>query len=103
MYIIVTLIEQCGDRLPHISAQTLYNRNPYLQKRLSDCDAKNRSKILKRTFSKTWQLLETMTNLRNVYDGIIFPDPMDAKNIPKYDHLASSVYEFRHNGKIRND
>lgn len=95
--IIVTLIEQAGDNLPRIKASTIVERNTQLEKRLEE--AKNPNALLKRTFTKTWELLRTKTKLAGVYQDIQLPDPEDPANIPTPKTLDSLVFTFPHNGK----
>lgn len=97
--IIVTLIEQAGGTGAHISAQTIVNRNAFLKQRLDECEYKNRQQILNRTFKKTWEILRTMTDIENVYEGITLPEPDSPNAIPKEKMLKTTVWEFNHNGK----
>lgn len=96
--IIVTLIEQSGNHIPHISAKTIVDRNPLLQQRLNESIAKNRQRILDRVFAKTWELLHTMTYLEEIYPGIKLPDMNDLPQIKKLD---KEVFDFPHHGKTR--
>jgi hypothetical protein len=101
--IIVTLIEQAGNGTPHISAQTIVDRNPLLNQRLQECIPKNRQRILDRTFKRTWELLHTMTLLKDTYLDISLPnpDPKELTSYPKLNELDKTVYKFAHSGKIR--
>ena len=96
--IIVKLIEQTGDKgTPHIKASKIIERNEALKMRLKA--HKNPSLLLKRIFEKTWKLLRDETRLLEVYDGILLPDPKDAKNIPTARNLNEISFSFPHNGK----
>lgn len=95
--IIVQLIEQAGDNIPRIKASTLIERNPQLQERLES--SANKRQLLKRTFSKTWELLRDKTRLTEFYDGIELPDPKDPKYLPNETELENLVIYFNHNGK----
>ncbi len=99
--IIVTLIEQAGKGTPHISAQTILERNPLLQQRLKECLPKNRQRILNTTFKKTWELLHTMTLLEDTYLEISLPDPKVLTSYPKLKELDKTVFKFSHKGKVR--
>ena len=59
----------------------------------------NRRQLLKRTFSKTWELLRTKTRLAEFYDGIELPDPKDPAFLPNESELNNLVISFPHNGK----
>lgn len=95
--IITTLIEQAGDNVPRIKANTIIERNPQLQQRLEN--STNKRQFLKRTFEKTWELLRTKTRLQEVYRNIQLPDPKDPANIPTVATLESTVFSFPHDGK----
>ena len=99
--IIVTLIEQAGDNIPHISAQTIIDRVPDLKDALETATKpSNKNLILKRAFSKAWELLKTQTGLEKAYRNIVLPDPKDPKNIPT-GRTLDMVFEFPHDGKIK--
>ena len=96
--IIVKLIEQAGDKgTPHIKASKIIERNEALKMRIAR--DKMPSTLLKRVFKKTWELLRDETRLLEVYDGILLPDPEDAKNIPTAKNLKEITFSFPHNGK----
>ena len=97
--IIVTLIEQAGKGIPHISAKTIVERNPLLKLRLEESQPRNRQQVLDRAFKKTWELLHTMTVIEDAYPGIQLPDPQNPANCPRYKLLDKTVFEFPHNGK----
>lgn len=97
--IIVTLIEQAGNRNAHISAKTIVDRNELLKQRLEECSPRVRQQIINRTFKATWELLHSMTYLEETYKNIILPNPDDRSMIPKISQLSKTVYEFPHLGK----
>ena len=99
VHIIVTLIEQAGNSEPHISAKTIVERNIMLRESIKKSDRMDKNKMLKRAFSKAWELLKTQTKLQATYCGIELPDP---KNVPTMSTLESTVYTFRHAGKNKN-
>ena len=96
--IIITVIEQAGNNTPHISAKTIVDRNENLKLRLEN-DSSHASRLLKRVFSKTWELLRDKTRLTEYYDEIVLPDPSDIRNIPIYSQLYKHTFTFPHNGK----
>lgn len=96
--LIVTLIEQAGNRTARIKARTLIDRNPQFKNRLEN--SSNPAQLLKRVFTKTWELLRTKTKLLEVYKNITLPDPADPDSIPSLSNL-NKVFEFPHNGKIK--
>ena len=98
VFIIITVIEQAGNNIPHISTQTIVDRNENLKLRLEK-DSNHASRLLKRVFSKTWELLREKTRLTEYYDGIVLPDPKDISNIPIYSQLYKHTFTFPHNGK----
>ena len=99
--IIVRLIEQAGNSVPHIKAMTIVERNPILKQRLSECIPRCRQQLLDRTFKKTWELLRTMTYLEETYPGIQLPDPAEKSNLPKLKELSCTTFSFPHVGKLR--
>lgn len=99
--IIVALIEQAGNNIPKIKASTLIERNPQLQERLEK--AKDKKSLLKRTFVKTWELLQTMTRLQEVYEGIRLPDPKNSQYIPTPARINEMVFSFPHKGKKKTE
>ena len=101
VYRIVALIEQAGpskDANPNISARELINRCQNLPRILDQSSPADRNKLLKRVFTKTWELLQTQTILTERYDGIQFPT-----EIPTYSKLESTILRFPHNGKKKPD
>ena len=94
--VVVTTIEQAGNNIPHLKASTIIERVPQLQEALKKKKTNSdKNKLLKTTFSKAWELLETQTNLKEKYPTIILPEPTNSKNIPKMNNL-NIVFEFRH-------
>ncbi len=96
--ILVSLIEQAGNNLPRIKASTLIERNVQLAERLAN--SSNPRILLKRTFTKTWELLRKKTRLEAVYKDIKLPDPKNPAFIPTIGNLEEIVFEFPHNGKV---
>ncbi len=78
--------------------KTIVDRNENLKLRLEN-DSSHASRLLKRVFSKTWELLRDKTRLTEYYDGIVLPDPSDIRNIPIYSQLYKHTFTFPHNGK----
>jgi len=99
VHIIVALIEQAGNNSPSIKAKTIVERVTSLQDAINKAKPADRNKLLKRTFSKAFELLRTHTDLEKVYTNIQLPDPMDKKNIPTMSKLESTKYIFTHQGK----
>lgn len=96
--VIVALIEQAGNNTPHIRADTIISRCPQLHKSLVGQSAGNKNNLLKRAFSKAWELLREKTALTTVYNNIQLPDAKDIAAIPTSSTL-SRPFEFPHNGK----
>lgn len=96
---IIEIIERAGSNTPHFRIETLIERNPQLQQRLDS--SKNPRQLLKRTFTKTWELLRTQTLLEEVYKNIQLPDPSNPKIIPTLSTLKDIVIEIPHDGKRR--
>lgn len=109
--LIVTLIETSGGTSAHIRAKTLIERNTVLKNRLKN--STNKRQILKRTFSKTWELLQSKTRLSETYknlqisvddgeESIILLSKLDPENkeyIPTVTRLDNMVFNFLHEGK----
>lgn len=96
--ILVTGIEQAGGKGYHIAASTLVERNVQFAERLQN-DQHHKAQLLKRVFTKTWELLRTRTYLQDAYENIKLPDPKDPANIPTAKNLSSLVFEIKHDGK----
>lgn len=98
VFIVVTLIEKAGNTEPHIRASTIINRIPSLKKRLTESKRNSdRNVILKRTFSKAWEILVTQTNVMDFYKDIQLPGREDVPTMKTLD----MVFRFRHKGKNR--
>lgn len=94
--VVVTTIEQAGKHVPHIKARTIIDRVPQLQAAIAkSTSTSNQNLILKRAFTKAWEILETQTKLREKYPTIVLPDPKDPQNIPTMARL-DYVFEFPH-------
>lgn len=100
--LIVQGIEQAGGNGYHIAIKTLIERNVILAKRLEESST-HKAQILKRAFSKTWELLRTKTRLSECYKNIELPDPQNPKHIPTVKNMDSLVIEIKHEGKIKSD
>ena len=98
--IIIQVIEQAGDKIANIKASTIIERNPAFQQRLNESDSKNKARLLKRVFQRTWELLREQTHLSEVYKNILLPIPKHPANIPTPQNLEI-VFTFPHEGKIR--
>lgn len=98
VFVIIALIEQAGNGTPNIRADTIISRCPRLHKSLAGQSAGNKNNLLKRAFSKAWDLLREKTTLTTVYNNIQLPNAKDITDIPTSSTL-SHVFEFPHNGK----
>jgi hypothetical protein len=96
--LLVQGIERAGGKGYHIAANTLVERNVQLAERL-EAAPQHRAQLLKRVFTKTWELLRTKTRLAEVYKNIELPDPKDPAYIPTVKGLSSMVFEIKHDGK----
>ena len=97
VFIIVTTIEQAGGKGAHIAASTIVERNAQLKEALAT--SANPTQLLRRCFTKTWELLRTKTYLTEMYEGIKLPDPKDPANIPTAKTISEIVFNFPHKGK----
>lgn len=94
--IVTTLIEQAGDNIPHIKARTIIDRCPDLKNALENAaTSSDKGKILRRAFTKAWELLPKYTLLAETYSNIKFPTA-----IPTASDL-NITFEFPHEGKIK--
>lgn len=100
VFTVVVLIEQSGNKTPHIRASTVIDRNPLLHKSLDGQTSGNKNNLLKRAFSKAWQLLREKTFLTQTYKNIRLPDPDDEAVIPTASTLGM-VFSFPHEGKAK--
>ena len=109
--ILVTLIEQAGGSLPNLKASTLVERNVQLAERLAN-DPQHRAQLLKRVFTKTWELMKTKTSLAQRYknlrvsidknsDGVLLAElnPKDPAFIPTAKNLKDLCFYFPNEGK----
>lgn len=109
--ILVTLIEQAGGSLPNIKASTLVERNVQLAERLEN-DPQHRAQLLKRVFTKTWELMKTKTSLAQRYknlrvsidknsDGVLLAElnPKNPTFIPTAKNLKDLCFYFPNEGK----
>lgn len=92
---VVETIEMAGKHAPRIRAQTIVAHCPDLNNALDAATPSNRSLILKRAFSKAWELLRTQTTLEDTYRNICIPT-----EVPTYSELKDMIFEFPHLGKI---
>lgn len=92
-------------------ASTLVERNVQLAERL-DNDSLHKAQILKRTFTKTWELMKTKTSLAQRYknlrvsidknsNGVLLAelDPKDPTFIPTARNLNELCFYFPSDGK----
>lgn len=93
--VVVTLIEQAGNHNPNIRANTIIDRTCLLRHSLMGKDTSTKNLLLKRAFSKAWELLKSKTALQKVYKDIQLPSP---KDIPTTSNL-DMVFRFPHIGK----
>lgn len=98
VFLIVAKIEQAGRSGYHINIATLIERNQQLYDRIQK--SKNPTRILQTCFKKTWELLDTMTELKTRYKNIVLPDPNDPSVIPTVRTMNSLVIQIKHDGKI---
>lgn len=96
--ILVALIEQTGKNIPHIRVKTIINKTCLLERSLRGQSTGNRNNMLRRTFSKAWELLRSKTSLCSTYKDIQLPDPEDPECIPTCSTL-DRVFSFPHAGK----
>lgn len=105
VFIIIYTIENAGNNTPHISADTIIERNQLLKQSIQDTKAlSDINKMFLRTFTKAWELLSTKTKLKEYYKEIHLPDinskDFKAKWIPTTT-TTNMVFEFPHKGKIK--
>jgi len=97
VFVIDALIAESGDdHTPHIRAQTILDRVPDLKFALEAATtSSDKSKVLRRAFSKAWELLETQTDLRENYKNIQFPTVIPTPS------TLDMVFTFPHEGKVK--
>jgi len=94
--VIVTLIEQTGNGIPHIKMQTIIDRCPDLKNALdAAATSSDRGKIVRRAFSKALKLLRDQTRLKEVYKNIQFPSVIPPASYRDF------VFTFPHDGKTK--
>lgn len=109
VFLVVATIERAGGprrdpdgklapATPHLKAKTIIGRIPLIEESLKGASASAQNIILKRSFSKAWELLRTRTDLEKAYPGIKLPDPDDKNSIPTTSTL-DMVFTFEHYGK----
>lgn len=109
--ILVTVIEKGYRFLPNLKASTLIERNVQLAKRLEK-DPQHGAQLLKRVFTKTWELMKTKTKLVERYknlrvsvnknsDGVLLAElnPNDPAFIPTVKSLEDLCFYFPNEGK----
>lgn len=96
--IVVALIERAGNHEPHIRAKNIIERAYLLKHSLEGQNTSNQNLLLKRAFSKAWELLGSKTSLKDVYKDIQLPGP---ENIPTSSKIDDMVFYFPHSGKNR--
>lgn len=99
--VVAALIEQTGNNTPHIRASTIIERCILLSRSLEGQSAGNKNNILKRSFTKAWELLLQKTQFASAYKNIQLPKPEDRSCIPTSTGLRK-VLTFPHEGKCRN-
>ena len=98
VFVVDKVIAQAGGGTPNISARTIIERCPELENALdATASTSDKNKLLRRTFSKAWELLETQTRLKETYKNIRFNT-----GIPKITTL-DMVFSFPHEGRIKED
>lgn len=97
VFVIEALIAEAGDdHTPHIRAQTMIDRVPDLKFALEAAEkTKDKNILLKRAFSKAWELLETQTDLRKNYKNIQFPTVVPTTS------TLDMIFTFPHEGKVK--
>lgn len=71
--VLAMLIDQAGGKLPDITYGELINRCPSMRAAIDTAAVADINKLLKRTFSKAWELLRTQTDLEEKYKDIRLP------------------------------
>ena len=94
--ILTQLFDRAGKyHMPNIMLKTLIERNIYLSSRLSQAKSKDvASKILRLTFQKTWELLNTATNIERTHPDIHLPSPDSNMYKPSMKDVASLKLVF---------
>ena len=75
VFAIVTMIEQSKDENVFISVQEIFDRSPQLAEALKNTiRTSNKNTLLKRAFSKAYELLEKQTTLKERYPNMVFSE-----------------------------
>lgn len=75
VFAIVTMIEQSKDENVFISVQEIFDRSPQLADALKNTiRTSNKNTLLKRAFSKAYELLEKQTTLKERYPNMVFSE-----------------------------
>ena len=94
--IIASLIETTTKGIPSITALEIIESNALLQESLTNTKTvTNKNVLLKRSFKRAWELLETHTDLKNKYPNIVLPDSNDPSNYPTMNTLDKK-FSFPH-------
>ena len=94
VFVLAVLISRSGSGTPNIRIQKLVDRCPNLKAALDAApDAKRKNTVLKRAFSKAWQLLDEQTIIRDAYKEVELPTL-----IPTTKKMQEVIY-IRHKGR----
>lgn len=84
---------------PNLKARTIIERNPLLLESIETAKSTaDKNKLIKRAFSKAWEMLRTKTDLQEKYKDIKLPDPNKKEDIPTMSTL-DRTFTFTHFGK----
>jgi len=90
---IVTLLQQAGGKVnPHITFNKIIEDTPTFKITLEELPTANKNTILKRTFSKVYQLLKTKTDIYKYYTDLELLEMIPTSS------TLDIVLEFKHNG-----
>lgn len=99
--IVAALIDKAGDQTAHIRFRTIIDRFEQLKQDIENASSTyNKNRILRTTFSKTWEFLEKYSDLPEKYKNIKLPDPNDKDAVPTMKTLER-VIAFPHEGRIK--
>lgn len=89
---------------PHIKAINIIEQNVQFKERLNSCDNAHKAQLLKRVFSKTWELLDKQTYLRDCFIDIELPlyDPDHPEKHPESIPTVKTLdmtFTFAHYGR----
>ena len=97
----MTIATAGANNTAHISADTIIQRFPDFLDDLNKAKStSNKNTMLKRTFSKAWELLRTQTWLDEKFIDFKFPDINDTPSITE---IKTKVWEFKHKGLRKKD